>query len=250
MPSWPSFQGANGLVVETKAELAWRRMIRSSILKSFGLGLIVFASIACGDNKPPPTVPETMPPSATDGGESTPTSTGDDAGTSGSTATVDTPPPPAAAAKLELPATAAKLKFKSKKEFALEVKSDGTVNNGGKAFAKISGMELQDPAGKPQLRVDADGTITTGEGGAYAKFEGDELSSLVGAKYVIGDDGALGSTDEKGKKLAMGKTEGVGTAKRASLLAVAFAMWGTKAPAPAPAKKAAGKPAGKPAGKK
>ena len=65
---------------------------------------------------------------------------------------------------------------------------------------------------------------------------------------TIADDGALSSMNEKGTKTAMGKSEGVGTAKRAALLSVAFALWGTKAPAPP---KATAKPGGKkPAGKK
>jgi hypothetical protein len=224
-------------------------MIRSSfVAKGIGLGLIILGSIACGE-KPPPKPPEaetTSPTSMTDGGETaapTTTESHADAGAGGAAVT-ETPPPPAAPAKLDLPAAAAKLKFKAKKDYDLELKSDGTVNSGGKPAAKIMGMELQDPAGKTQLKVDADGTITTGDGGAYAKFEGDDLVSLVGAKYSIGDDGAIGSTDEKGKKTAMGKAEGVGSAKRAALLAVAFTMWGTKAPAPPPGKATAEKKPG------
>lgn len=234
-------------------------MIRSSFVKGIGLGLIVLGSVACGDNKPPPAVPEVSPPSATDGGESSTSSTDSHADAGAATTASETPaPPPAAPAKLDLPSAAAKLKFKSKKDFDLEVKADGTVSNAGKPVGKISGLELQDPGGKTQLKVDSDGTITTGEGGAYAKFEGDELTALTGAKYAIGDDGALASTDDKGKKTALGKSEGVGAAKRASLLSVAFVIWGTKAPVPAAAKKPAGgekpaaaeKPAGKKGGKK
>ncbi len=216
-------------------------MIRSSFVLGIGLGLVMLGSVACGD-KPPPQVPEVTPPAEDAGAEPTSTSTASEA--AAPAAAAEAPPPPAPAT-LELPSAAAKLKFKSRKDFDLEVKSDGTVNNGGKPAAKIAGMELQDKDGKTQLKVDADGTITTGEGAAYAKFDGDELASLTGAKYAIGDDGALSSTDEKGKKTALGKTEGVGTAKKASLLTVAFMMWGTKAPAPVTAAAAAKKPVGK-----
>jgi hypothetical protein len=126
------------------------------------------------------------------------------------------------------------------------------VNSGGKAVAKITAMELQDPAGKTQLKVDSDGTITTGEGGAYGKFDGDDLTSGT-AKWSIGDDGAVSSTDDKGKKTSVGKADGVGTAKKSALLSAAFVIWGMKAPGAAAAKPATpAKPADpkKPAGKK
>jgi hypothetical protein len=54
--------------------------------------------------------------------------------------------------------------------------------------------------------------------------------------------------NEKGAKSALGKSDGVGPAKRAALLSVAFMMWGTKAPAP-PAPKG-GKKGDKPEGGK
>jgi hypothetical protein len=222
-------------------------MTRSSF--ALALSLFVFGNLACGD-KPPPKPPETTPSTDTDGGDSPKTSSTDSDGGAGgdSKPSTDTTPPPAPAA-LALPTAAAKLKFKAKKDFDLEVKSDGAVNNGGKPFAKITGMELQGPDGKGQLKVDGDGNITTAEGGAYAKFDGDDLAAQNNTKYSIGEDGALSSTNDKGTKTAMGKSEGVGTAKRAALLSVAFALWGTKAPA-APAAKPAGKtPGEKPAGK-
>jgi hypothetical protein len=110
-------------------------------------------------------------------------------------------------------------------------------------------MELQDPGGKTQLKVDGDGNITTGDGAAWAKFDGDDLTAQNSAKYSIGDDGALTSTNEKGTKANMGKTDGVGSAKRASLLAVGFVMWGMKPPA-APAGKKGGDKGGDTGGKK
>ena len=224
-------------------------MTRSSLV--FALGLFVLGSqVACGGDTPPPKPPESTPTEA-DAGETTEPSSGGDAdgGGAGSTAGGTETPPPAPAA-LALPTAAAKLKFKNKKDYDVEVKSDGTVSSAGKPAAKIAGMELQTPDGKGQLKVDADGNITTAEGAPYAKFEGDELAAQTNVKYGIGDDGALSSTNEKGTKTGMGKSEGVGTAKRAALLAAAFVMWGTKAPAPPAAKGAAKKPGAKPAPKK
>ena len=157
------------------------------------------------------------------------------------------PTPPPAPKALDLPSASAKLKFKTTKGFDIEVKSDGTVNSAGKASAKIAGMELTSTDGKSGLKVDADGNIMTSTGDAYAKFEGDDLTTQTMAKWSIGEDGALTQTDDKGKKTNLGKAEGVGTAKKATLLAAAFTAWGMKAPgAKAPAKAPAGdKPAGK-----
>ena len=234
-------------------------MTRSSLAATtLALGLIVFGSVACGD-KPPPKPPESTPSSDTDGGGSSTSSSDTDGGASTASTGGDTKPaggetPPAAPAALALPSASAKIKFKAKKDFDLELKSDGTLNSGGKAAAKLTGMELQTPDGKSQLKVDGDGNITTADGAAYAKFDGDDLTAQNSAKYSIGDDGAVTMTNEKGTKSNMGKADGVGSAKRAALLSVAFMMWGTKAPAAPAGKKPAGdKPAGgdkKPGGKK
>jgi hypothetical protein len=225
-------------------------MTRSSLAATtLALGLIVFGSVACGD-KPPPKPPESTPSSDTDGGGASTSSSDTDGGaTTASTGGGDTKgaeTPPAAPAGLALPSASAKIKFKAKKDFDLELKSDGTLNSGGKAAAKLTGMELQTPDGKSQLKVDGDGNITTADGAAYAKFDGDDLTAQNSAKYSIGDDGALTMTNEKGTKSNMGKADGVGSAKRASLLSVAFVMWGTKAPAAAGGGKKGGgdKPAG------
>lgn len=223
-------------------------MIRSSsVAKGTLFAFLLLGSYACGDSKPPPKPPEN-PTSAADGGDTSTAST-DTHSDAGATASTDKPPttdtPPPAPAKLELPSAAAKYKVKGKTAFDIELKSDGTVNNAGKAWAKISGMELQDKDGKTQLKVDNDGNITTGEGAAYAKFEGDDLASLTGVKFSAGDE--ITQTDDKGKKTSLGKAEGIGGAKKAALLTVAFALWGTKAPAPKaapPDKKAPDKPAG------
>ena len=210
-------------------------MIRSSFAAAIGLGLIILGSYACGGDKPPPVSPETPSMDDAGGGSSTMESTGD-AGGGAAAEHHDAPAKPEKPAALALPSDAAKLKVKGKKAIDLEIKADGTVHSGGKPAGKVSGMELQDKDGKTQLKVDADGAITTGDGAAYAKFEGDDLTALTGAKWSIEDDGNIASTDDKGKKTSLGKAENVGAAKRTALLAVAYSMWGTKAPAPAAAK--------------
>ena len=216
-------------------------------LKTIGLGTLIAFAVACGDNKPPPREPEQTPMTDDAGALSTST---DSVDASASSTTDTTPPPPAAPAALALPSASAKLKIKTPKALDIELKSDGTVNSGGKAAAKITGTELQTPDGKSALKVDGDGNITTADGGPYAKFDGDDLTTQTMAKWSIGDDGAVTGTDDKGKKTNLGKADGVGSAKKASLLAAAYVAWGTKAPAPKGAKPAAGdKPAGKPAGK-
>lgn len=209
------------------------------VLQTLGLGTLIAFAVACGDNKPPPKEPEQ-------------TSMSDDAGATASdmpsdpapTAAAEPAPPPAPKA-LDLPSGSAKLKFKTTKAFDLEVKSDGTVNNAGKATAKISGMELSSTDGKSGLKVDSEGNIMTATGDTYAKFEGDDLTTQTMAKWSIGEDGALTQTDDKGKKTNLGKADGVGTAKRATLLAAAYSAWGMKAPAPKAAKAAGAKPAAK-----
>lgn len=212
-------------------------------------------SIGCGGE--PPKAPETPATELDAGSEPTATTTpaveSHDAAATPAVAETAPPPAPPAPAALALPSGSAKLKVKSKKDFDIELKSDGTVNSGGKAVAKVSGMEIQDPAGKTQLKVDSDGNVTTSEGGAYAKFDGDDLTS-GSSKWSIGDDGAFSSTDDKGKKSALGKTEGVGTAKKSALVATAFVVWGLKSPGAAKANKpaASDKPAAgeKPAAEK
>jgi hypothetical protein len=214
-------------------------MTRSSfVVRTIGLGLLLTGSFACGE-APPPKPPET--PAVIDAGETAPAPAEMDAGSAATTPAPETTPPPAPPPVLALPSAAAKVKVKTTKDFDLEVKSDGTVNSGGKPAAKIAGMELQDAAGKTQLKVDAEGTITTGEGAPYAKFDGDTLTTNTGAKYAIGDDGAVKNTPEKGAEKSIGKATDVGSAKRSTLLAVAFVTWGTKAPQPKAAPAAAEK---------
>lgn len=180
--------------------------------------------------------------SAGDGGAAM--STGGDAGGTAET------PPPAKPAALDLPAASAKLKVKIKgKDTEIEIKNDGTVNTAGKPTHKIAGMELQDKDGKGLLKADADGNVTqSGDSSPYGKFEGDDLTMLDTSKLSVGDDG-VSQTDAKGKKTALGKAEGVGSAKKATLMVVAFNLWGAKPPAapkgakPADTKKAGEKPA-------
>lgn len=215
-------------------------MTRSSfVIRTIGLGLLLAGSYACGGEAPPPKPPETTP-TTEDAGE--PTTETVDAGAQAAEADAGAATPPPAPPALALPASAAKVKVKTSKDFDLEIKADGTVNSGGKAAAKISGMELHDATGKTQLKVDSDGNITTADGASYAKFDGDTLVTNTGAKWMIADDGAFKSAD-KGAEKSVGKTTDVGPAKRAAILAVAFMTWGTKAPQPkaTPAKQPAKK---------
>lgn len=212
----------------------------STAAKGLGLSLIILAAAACGGDKPPPPATPDTTASSGDGGADMPaTSSTASTGDAGAPDTTATTPPPAAPAKLDLPAASAKMKFKGTD---LELKSDGTVNTKGKMSGKVQGMELDDKDGKATLKVDGDGNITDGAGGAYAKFNGDDLAAMNGATWSLGDDG-LSQTDEKGKKSNLGKADGVGTAKKAFLLVVAWQAWGAKPPK-APAAKG-DKPAGK-----
>jgi hypothetical protein len=212
----------------------------SSAAKGLGLSLLILAAAACGGDKPPPPVTPDTSSSTSDGGADMPSTTTTATGDAGAPDTTATTPPPAAPSKLDLPAASAKMKFKGTD---LELKSDGTVNTKGKMSGKVQGMELDDKDGKATLKVDGDGNITAGDGSAYAKFNGDDLAAMNGATWTLGDDG-LSQTDEKGKKSNLGKADGVGTAKKAFLLVVAWQAWGAKAPK-APAAKG-DKPAGKP----
>lgn len=222
----------------------------NSVVKGLALSILLLAAAACGDNKPPPAAPEAPQAPTGDGGADMPATPGADAAKDAGAAAAETPPPPKPAA-LDLPAAAAKLKVKIKgKDTDLEIKSDGTVSTAGKPTHKVTGMELQDKDGKGLLKVDNDGNITQADGSAYAKFEGDDLTALDSTKLSVGDDG-VSQTDAKGKKSPLGKAEGVGSAKKASLLVVSFNLWGTKPPpAPKGAKPAdTKKPADKPAPK-
>ena len=220
-----------------------------------GLSLsFLLLAAACGDSKPPAT-PDTTA-SAGDAAADMASTAGDagaamtgDAGA----AVAEAPPPPPKPAALDLPAASAKLKIKGKE---IEIKSDGTVNTAGKPTHKLMGMELQDKDGKGLLKVDGDNNIMQADGSAYAKFEGDDLTAMDTSKLSVGDDG-VSQTDAKGKKTNLSKAEGVGSAKKGTLLVVAFNLWGTKPPAapkgakPAEKKTTAEKPAEKkPAGKK
>jgi len=221
----------------------------NSVATGLAISLLLLAAAACGDNKPPPANPET--PSSGDGGADMPAMGGDggsamagDAG--GGTGEAAPQPKPAA---LDLPAASANMKVKIKgKDTEIEIKNDGTVNTAGKPTHKIMGMELQDKDGKGLLKADADGNVTqSGDSSAYGKFEGDDLTMLDTSKLSVGDDG-VSQTDAKGKKTALGKAEGVGSAKKATLMVVAFNLWGAKPPAapkgakPGDAKKPGDKP--------
>jgi hypothetical protein len=164
------------------------------------------------------------------------------------------PDPNAAPSTLALPTAVAKIEMKGKKAAKVELKSDGTVANGGKAIAKVTGMQLQSPdGGKTFLTVGTDGAVTTADGASYGSFAGDDLTMAKGDKLTLADDGTLTMTSG-GKAAPLGKFDGAGTAKRSAVLAAAFVLAPPAAdkPAATPAKPAAGaKPAAaKPAPKK
>lgn len=214
------------------------------------ISLLLLAAAACGPDKPPPANPET--PAASDGGSDNAmagdggaaASTGGDGGGGGMAET----PPPAKPAALDMPAASAKLKVKLKgKDTEIEIKNDGTVNTAGKPTHKLAGMELQDKDGKGLLKVDGDGNVTqSGDSSAYGKFEGDDLTMNDTSKLSVGDE--IAQTDAKGKKTVLGKSEGLGSAKKAGALVVAFNIWGAKPP-PAPKGAKPGDTKGKPGDK-
>jgi hypothetical protein len=207
--------------------------VNSSSLIVLGF-LFSTLTAACGDSKPAK-APEADPvATATPAADmpAPPAATADDA----TKPTTDTTPagvadPSAAPATLALPASSAKIDMKGKKAAKLELKSDGTVANGGKAVAKVSGMALQSPdGGKTFLTVGNDGAVTTSDGGSYGTFAGDDLTMAKGDKLSLGDDGTLTMTSG-GKAAPLGKFDGAGTAKRSAVLAAAFVIAPPAAPA-------------------
>ena len=91
------------------------------------------------------------------------------------------PDPSAAPSTLALPAATAKIALKGKKAANVELKSDGTVANGGKAVAKVAGMALQSPdGGKTYLTVGSDGAVTTGDGGSLRLVLGRRAHDVEG----------------------------------------------------------------------
>lgn len=236
----------------------------SHTLKISALALVISALAACGGDKPVVKAPDSDPAAAAGGKEDMPAP-------AATTAPTDKPATPegtvsgvadpnAAPTTLSLPPSTAKIAMKGKKPANVELKSDGTVTNGGKAVAKVTGMKLESPDGKTLLAVEKD-AVNTGDGAAYGTFSGDELTiTKAGDKVALGDDGTLTWT-AAGKATPLGKFEGAANAKRAAVLAAAIvvappaaekpaAPAGAKpAAAPAAAKPAAA-PAAKPAGKK
>ena len=221
---------------------------------SFALAF-VFVAACGGSDQPAPKAPEVEPiASGTPADMPAPPAT--TAAAASAAPTTDAPPPgvpdpSAAPATLSLPSATAKAALKGKKAANVELKSDGTVTNGGKAVAKVNGTKLETPDGKALLAVDKD-AVNTGEGSAYGTFSGDELTlSKGGDKVAVGDDGKVTWT-AGGKASDLGKFDGVGSAKRAAALAVAFVVAPPAAEKPTTVAKPAGgdKPAGdKPAAK-
>jgi len=219
--------------------------------------LALLFTAACGGSDKPAKGPEMEPvASAAPADMPAPPATADTAAAKPATdaPAPGVPDPSAAPATLALPTATAKADLKGKKAAKLEVKSDGTVASGGKAVAKVTGMTLQSPdGGKTFLTVGSDGAVTTGDGGSYGSFSGDDLTMAKGDKLTLGDDGTLTMTTG-GKAAPLGKFDGAGTAKRAVVLASAFVLAPPAAPAaaakPAAAPAAGAKPAAKPAPKK
>jgi hypothetical protein len=212
---------------------------------------VLFSAAACGGDPPTPKTPETEPVAASTPDMPPPPAT---VATAETKPTTDAPPPGipdpnAPPTTLALPTATAKLALKGKKPTNVELKSDGSVTNAGKAVAKVSGLALQGPDGKSLLTVGNDGAVTDGSGASYGSFTGDELTTAKGDKLALGEDGTLTMTSA-GKASPLGKFENVGGAKRSAILAAAFVLAPPAAEKPAPAAKPAGKPAGKPAAKK
>jgi hypothetical protein len=206
------------------------------------------STAACGGEPPAPKTPETEPIASS--------APADMPAPPATVAATDTKPPAEAApgipdpnaapTTLALPTAVAKIELKGKKAAKVELKSDGTVANGGKAVAKVTGMQLQSPdGGKTFLTVASDGAVTTGDGASYGSFAGDDLTMAKGDKLTLADDGTLTMTSG-GKTAPLGKFDGAGTAKRSAVLAAAFVLAPPVAekPAATPTKPAAGaKPA-------
>ncbi len=206
-----------------------------STVRLSGLGILLasfLALAACGGKKKPITPDETAStdgggtdlPAAEDAGTDMAMNGGADGGGT-STPTPEKKPPPA----LALPAASAKITIKKK---AVEVKSDGSVSIAGKPAGKLAGADMQDADGKTALSVAADGSVTTGDGTNVGSFTGDDLTLTTGEKYSLQDDGNLQVTPSGDKKAAIwGKATGVGTAKKAIVLASYVAGKAEAAPA-------------------
>lgn len=198
---------------------------------------IVIAACGGGD-KEPPKAPEVTPPAATaeapKPAETAPVATAEAPKPAETAKPADTTPPPA---PLAMPKEDVKISITTKKA-NLVVKSDGTVQNGGKTSAKLTGTEMQDKDGKSVAMIAGD-KVTSPSGDAVATFQGDDLVGANGDKLSMGADGTLTWTSG-GKDTKVGKVEKAGDAKRAAMLAA----WTVLAPAP---KAADAKTATKPA---
>ena len=217
--------------------------------------LALLFTAACGGSDKPAKGPEMEPVASATPADMPPPPATDapaaDAKPASDTPAPGVPDPSAAPTTLALPTATAKADLKGKKAAKVEVKADGTVANGGKAVAKVTGMTLQSPdGGKTFLTVGSDGAVTTADGGSYGSFAGDDLTMAKGDKLTLGDDGTITMTSG-GKAAPLGKFDGAGSAKRAVVLATAFVLAPPAAPAAAkPAGTTAAKPAAKPATKK
>jgi hypothetical protein len=209
--------------------------LNSVFAASFALVAACGLAACGGDNKEPPKTPDTEIPSTPDAGADMPAPPSTESSEA-------TPPPsttpsetasetPAAPAGLAMPESTVKVSLKGKKTAKLEIKSDGSVSNGGKASAKITSNEVQDASGKTLATVSGD-AIKTASGADWASFQGDDLVLAKGDKLSLADDGVLTWT-AGGKGTPAGKADGVGAAKKATLIAAAWVI------SPPPAEKAA-----------
>ncbi|AKU94103.1 Proline-rich protein [Labilithrix luteola] len=195
------------------------------------LSAILFAA-ACGGSDPAPKAPETEPvASAAPAPEPTPAPTAEAKPEAAPAPAAEPAPAPVSIAVAAMKFTPAK-KGKTK---ALEIKGDGSIQQDGKPFLKISGDHVEDASGKTLVTVGSDGALT-GDVKSGLKLVGDDI---VGddAKISVGDDGTATITLGK-KSESFGKFEGGAGAKKAAAL-VTLVLGGVPKDAAKPAEKAA-----------
>lgn len=183
------------------------------------LASVLFVSVAaCGGPDKPAEAPEST------GAVTEPTSGGTDMPPAATEPETTAAP---AAPTLALPAAPVKITLdptgKDKKKTVLELGPDGTLMAEGKEIAKFSGGELS-MKGKSAMNLMADNSVITPEGTSVGSFNGDEFTATSGAKFSVADDGTVTMTGADGKEKTAAKAEGVGAAKRATLLVLAAWM--------------------------
>lgn len=213
------------------------------------LTVCAFATGACGGEAPPAKSADEAPETPPDTGEATM------ANPDGGALPDPDAPPPGVVAPLPLPKAAVKIALKGKKSVSLELKPDGTLANGATIAASMNSEGgIKDAKGNPVLVVKGD-AVNTLSGATIATFSGEnELTNLNGDKLTLGDNGALTWT-ASGKESTVGKVDGAGSAKRATLVGAWMVLFPPPSDKPtesepAPKPKRGGKPGSKPRGKK